>query len=52
MNRIALAFIASLVLLCSAFAATPWKQMTYGAIDGYGDVDSHERITDNRESRG
>ena len=38
MNRPMLVFLASLVLLTSAFAAVPWKEMTDRGISGYDDI--------------
>ena len=38
LNRPAVAFFGSLLLLSSVFVATPWKQMNYGKIDGYDEV--------------
>jgi hypothetical protein len=43
MNRYALAFLASLALLSSAFAAVPWKEMNQGPIYGYDDAVSSAR---------
>ena len=38
LNRHAVTFFASLLLLCSVFVAVPWKHMSYGAIDGYEEI--------------
>jgi hypothetical protein len=38
MNRYALAFLASLVLLSGAFAAVPWKEMNQGPVYGYDEA--------------
>lgn len=43
MNRYALAFLASLVLLSSAFAAVPWREMNHGPVYGYDDAVSSAR---------
>jgi hypothetical protein len=37
-NRYALVFLASLVLLSSAFAAVPWKEMNQAPTYGYDDA--------------
>jgi hypothetical protein len=38
MNRYALTFLASLVLLSCAFAAVPWRDMNQGPVYGYDDA--------------
>jgi hypothetical protein len=43
-DRHAVAFFASLVVLCSLFASVPWKHMSYGQIDGYGDVSATQDV--------
>jgi hypothetical protein len=43
MNRYVLAFLASLVLLSSAFAAVPWREMNHGPVYGYDDAVSSAR---------
>jgi hypothetical protein len=44
LNRPAVAFFGSLLLLSSVFVATPWKEMSYGKIDGYDEVVASQAV--------
>jgi hypothetical protein len=44
LHRHAAAFFGSLVLLSAVFAATPWKEMNYGKIDGYDEVVANQPL--------